>query len=81
MGFLFYILLNLKIIIPKYLEYTKIFRVLKSKSNKRQKLSNEYETYLWHLILSHISLERIKRLTKDGPLEDLSVGTLPVYES
>ena len=35
--------------------HTKMFRVVKSKSNKRQKLSNEYETYIWYLRLSYIS--------------------------
>ena len=58
-----------------------MFRVAKPKSNKRQKLSNEYETYLWHLRLGHISLYRINKLTKDGPLKDLSVRTLPFCES
>ena len=58
-----------------------MFRVAKPKSNKRQKLSNGNETYLWHLRLGHISLDRISRLTKDGPLKDLSVGSLPVCES
>ena len=61
--------------------YTEIFRVAKPKSNKHQKLSNDNETYLWHLKLGHISLDRINRLTKDGPLKDLSVGSLPVCES
>ena len=45
------------------------------------KLSNNSETYLWYLRLGHISLDRINRLTKDGPLKDLSVGSLPVCES
>ena len=61
--------------------HTEMFRVAKPKSNERQKLSNEYETYLWHIRLGHISLEQINRLIKDGPLKDLSVGTLPVCES
>ena len=61
--------------------HTEMFRVAKPKSNKRQKLSNDNETYLWHLRLGHISLDRINRLTKDGPLKDLSVGSLPVCES
>ena len=55
--------------------HTKMFRVAKPKSNKRQKLSNNNETYLWHLRLVHISLDRINRLTKDGPLKDLSAGS------
>ena len=37
--------------------HTEIFRVAKPKSNKRQKLSNDYKAYLWHLRLDHISLE------------------------
>ena len=37
--------------------------------------------YLWHLRLGHINLDRITRLVKDGPLRDLSVGSLPVCES
>ena len=36
--------------------HTEIFRVAKLKSNKRQKLSNDFETYLWHLRLGRISL-------------------------
>ena len=44
--------------------HTEMFRVAKPKSNKRQKLSNDNETYLWHLRLGHISLDRINRLTK-----------------
>ena len=58
--------------------HTEIFRVAKPKSNKRQKLSNDFETYLWHLRLGHINLDRVNMLTKDGPLKDLSVGTLLV---
>ena len=30
--------------------HTEMFRVAKPKSNKRQKLSNDNETHLWHLI-------------------------------
>ena len=61
--------------------HTEIFRVARPKSKKRQKLSNDNETYLWHFTLDHISLDRIKKLTKDGPLKDLSVRSLPVCES
>ena len=61
--------------------HTEMFRVAKPKSNKCQKLSNDNETYLWHLRLGHISLDRINRLTNYGPLKDLSVGSLPIYES
>ena len=48
---------------------------------KKQKISHDNDTYLWHLRLSHINLDRINRLVKDGPLRKLNVGTLPVYES
>ena len=58
-----------------------MFRVVKSKSNKYHKLSNDYETYLLYLRLGHISLDRINRLTKYGLLKDLSVGTLLICES
>ena len=36
---------------------------------------------MWHLRLGHISLDRIKRLVKEGPLKSLQVGTLPTCES
>ena len=39
----------------------------------------DLETYLLHLRLGHINIDRINRLVKDGPLRE--VGTLPVYES
>ena len=42
--------------------------------HKRVKLSID-ETYLWHLRLGHINLNRIKRLVSDGPLSDLKVTT------
>ena len=57
---------------------TEMFRVAKPISNKRQKVSSDDETYLWHLRLGHISLDRISRLTEDGLLRELRVGTLPV---
>ena len=38
------------------------------------------ETCLWHLRLGHINIDRIERLTKDGPWREPRVGTLPVYE-
>ena len=56
--------------------HTEIFRVARPKSNKLQKLLNNNKTYLWHLRLGHIGLDRINRLTKDGPLKDLTVGSL-----
>ena len=60
---------------------TEMFRVATPISNKKQKVSHDDETYLWHLRLGHISLDRINRLTKDGPLRELRVGSLPVCES
>ncbi|KAL5823246.1 hypothetical protein ACOSQ4_021146 [Xanthoceras sorbifolium] len=49
-------------------------------NHKRVKLS-KYETYLWHLRLSHINLDRIKRLVSDRPLNDLKVDNLSTCES
>lgn len=50
---------------------------------KRKRSHNDEadDTYLWHLRLGHISLDRIKRLTKDGPMKSLHVGTIPTCES
>ena len=63
------------------LNNSELFKVEHPKSNKRQKVSHSDNTYLWHLRLGHINLDRINRLVKDGPLRKLNVGTLPVYES
>ena len=49
-------------------------------NHKRVKLSKD-ETYLWHLRLGHINLNRIKILVSDGPLSDLKVDDLPTCES
>ncbi|KAL6334568.1 hypothetical protein AAG906_018907 [Vitis piasezkii] len=38
-------------------------------------------TYLWHLRLGHINLDRISLLVKDGPLSSLKVEALPTCES
>ena len=58
-----------------------MFECAKPRSGKRQKVESENQTYLWHLRLGHINLDRIERLSKDGPLRELTVGTLPVCES
>ena len=50
-------------------------------SNKRIKLSPTNETFLWHLRLGHINLNRIQRLVRDVPLSDLEMESLPVCES
>ena len=42
---------------------TELFKVEKPKT-KRQKISPNNETYLWHLRLGHINLDRIDRLVK-----------------
>ena len=60
---------------------TELFKVAKPKSNKRQNVDSDLETYLWHLRLGHINIDRITRLAKDGPLRELTVGTLPICES
>ena len=57
-----------------------LFRVEHPKPKKQKILDND-DTYLWHLRLGHISLDRINRLVKDGPLKKLKVGNLPVCES
>ena len=63
------------------LNNSKLFKVEYPKSNKRQKVSHSDNTYLWHLRLGHINLDRINRLVKDGPLRKLNVDTLPLCES
>ena len=47
---------------------TELFRVEHSKPKNKKILDND-DTYLWHLRLGHISLDRINRLVKDGPLK------------
>ena len=67
--------------ITKPLLNAKLFKVAEPRS-KKQKVSHENETYLWHLRLGHINLNRIERLTKhEGPLRELRVSDLPVCES
>ncbi len=51
------------------------------RDSKRLKTVSTDLTYMWHLRLGHISLDRIKRLAKDGPLQSLQVGQLPTCES
>ena len=59
---------------------TELFRLEHPKPKKQKILDNDH-TYLWHLRLGHISLDRINILVKDGPLKELKVGNLPVCES
>ena len=63
------------------LNNSELFKVEHPKSNKRKKVSHSDNTYLWHLRLGHINLDRINRLVKDGPLRELNIGTLPICES
>ena len=46
-------------------------------NSKRLKTSYSNQTYLWHLQLGHISLNRIQRLVRDGPLSHLKVESIP----
>lgn len=48
------------------------------KRNEPYKLN---KTYLWHLRLGHINLNRISRLVRNGSLGSLEVEALPVCES
>ena len=54
-----------------------MFKVEQPKSMK-QNISHDNDTYLWHL---RLGLDRINRLVKDGPLRELNVDILSVYES
>ena len=63
------------------LNNSELFKVEHPKSNKRKKVSHSDNTYLWHLRLGHINLDRINRLVKDGPLRKINVSTLPICES
>ena len=50
-------------------------------SSKIKRSSDFNKTYLWHLRLCHINLDRISRLVRDGPLGSLKVEALPTCES
>ena len=67
--------------IERSLNNLELFKVEHPKSDKRQKVSQSDNKYLWHLRLGHNNLDRINRLVKDGPLRELNVGTLPICES
>ena len=45
--------------------------------NKRQIISSNNNTYLWHLRLDHTNLDRIRRLIKNGLLNELEDDFLP----
>ena len=47
---------------------------------KKLKNSNN-DTYMWHLHLGHININRIQRLVKEGFLGHLKVEPLLTYES
>ena len=44
--------------------------------NKRQQISSNNNTYLWHLRLGYINLDRIGRLVKNGLLNELEDDSL-----
>ena len=46
-----------------------------------KKVDNDLKTYMWHLRLGHININRINRLANDGSLRELTVQTLSVCES
>lgn len=50
-------------------------------SNKYIRLSPANETYLWHLRVGYINLNRIQRPVKDDPLSELKVESLPICQS
>ena len=52
-----------------------------TENSKRLKTSHSNKTYLWHLRLGHISLDRIRRLARDGPLDLHEVESMPRCES
>ena len=47
----------------------------------KRKDSSFNSTYPWHISLSHINLNRIQRLVRDGPLGSLVLEPLPTCES
>ena len=47
----------------------------------RQKLSPNNSTYLWHLTLGHINLNRVRKLVKNGLRNELKDDSLPWCES
>ena len=57
---------------------TEMFKTVETQ-NKRKKISQN--TYLWHLRLGHINLNRIERLVKRGLLIELEDNSLPPCES
>ncbi|KAL4035636.1 hypothetical protein IC575_004339 [Cucumis melo] len=57
-----------------------MFRIANTQ-NKRQRIFPNNNTYLWHLRLGHINLDRIGRLVKNGLLNELEDDSLPPCES
>ena len=60
---------------------SELFKTVNPRSIKRQKTDSDSETYLWHLRLGHIGLDRINRLVKDSPLREPFIGSLHVCKS
>ena len=49
--------------------------------NKRTKLDNVEDSYLWHCRLGHINKNRISRLVKEGILNEINYESIKTYES
>ena len=47
----------------------------------KRKMSNTNQTYLWHLCLGHINLNKIQRVVKSRTLHSLVLENFQVYES
>ena len=50
-------------------------------TNKRLKVNNNYETYMWHCRLRHINKTRISTLSKSGYLDGFDSNSYDVCES
>ena len=49
--------------------------------NKRPKLDDVDDSYLWHCRLGHINKNRISRLVREGILEDIDYESIKTCES
>lgn len=55
---------------------TEMFKVAEPTPKRRKISSENNDIYLWHLRLGHININWIGKLVKDGPLNELEIGTL-----
>ena len=49
--------------------------------NKRPKLDDVEDSYLWHCRLGHINKNRISRLVREGILNDIDCESIKICES